>query len=294
MVDNYYDNYGVMSGYNQIAPGRDVAKPRVPGQPGRPRTNPIQDAIMPPQAPPVGQAVPHETPTFRGAQQTIGAPPATSPMANITQAISGTANDRGFAPVESGGITGGQDVRNIHNQPQAPTYDTTKWDTDGYAAPSYIAEHAGGPIEGWDATKWADANHQTPKYVVGRILSSYDLKNPEQRAQAIADIQKAYPGTQFDGKDVITYPDGSAVDIFRAADAGVYAPSYQPVLGPGGKPLPQEGPSHGTSPITIHNAIAGAAPQGGSDYSARILQQVLNSLGLNPDLQNLAKQTYGI
>ena len=42
--------------------------------------------------------------------------------------------------------------------------------TDGYPMPRITQTPQAGAMPGWDTSKWSDPNHQTPKYVVGRIL----------------------------------------------------------------------------------------------------------------------------
>jgi hypothetical protein len=119
--------------------------------------------------------------------------------------------------------------------PEAPpievpgqTRDTSSWDTNGYATPGYTAENYGDAPSGWDPQKWSNPNHQSPKYVVGRILQSVgDLKDPNNRNKAIQLIQQAYPGTTFDGKDKITVPGIGPVDIFTGASAGQYGIAWQ-------------------------------------------------------------------
>lgn len=97
--------------------------------------------------------------------------------------------------------------------------DTSAWDTDSYAAPQYVPPSAGAVPAGWDAEKWADPNHQTPKYGVGRILSNFP-PTVEGLASALPDIQKAYPGTEFNGKDKLTIPGVGTIDVLEAAGLG--------------------------------------------------------------------------
>lgn len=125
------------------------------------------------------------------------------------------------------------------------------WNTDGYATPQYTANRTGSALSGWDPTKWSDPNHQTPKYVIGGILSNYNTADPSQRSLAIEDILRAYPGTTYDGNDTITMPWGGApIDIFRGADAGIWAPQYMPIEG--------EGAPEGVSPLAMQLAGAGS------------------------------------
>jgi hypothetical protein len=122
------------------------------------------------------------------------------------------------------------------SQTRSPQIDRTGWNTDGYATPNYTADNFGNAPAGWDSKKWSDPKHQTPKYVVGRILTQAgDLRDPNKRNEAIANIQKAYPGAQFNGKDKISIDGGrSWVDIFGGASAGIYSPAWQDESSQGG------------------------------------------------------------
>jgi hypothetical protein len=97
--------------------------------------------------------------------------------------------------------------------------DRSGWDTDGYTPPAYVPPQAGAVPAGWDATKWNDPNHQTPKYGVGRILSTFP-PTVEGLKAAMPDIERAYPGTTFNGKDKITVPGVGPVDVLEAAGQG--------------------------------------------------------------------------
>jgi hypothetical protein len=108
-------------------------------------------------------------------------------------------------------------------RPAAPAYNSSAWNTDGYAAPSYLANRANAKaIPGWDMRKWQDANHQTPKYVVGRILSQF-APTTENLPHAFQEIQRAYPQATFNGKDKIDL-DGAGpmgpVDVLQGAGSG--------------------------------------------------------------------------
>lgn len=154
--------------------------------------------------------------------------------------------------------------------PTKPTTDTaatgantTNYDTDGYPKPGYTPSNYGSAPAGWDQTKWADPNHQTPKYVVGRILvANGDMKDPNNRSKAIADIQKAYPGAQFNGKDRISIDGGKTwVDIFGGAGAGLYTPAW----------MPDEGSTGGKTIDGLTNPAEGMPnlPQAASDQTTQ-------------------------
>jgi len=97
--------------------------------------------------------------------------------------------------------------------------DTSAWNTDGYSAPAYTPPSAGAAPPGWDADKWNDPNHQTPKYGVGRILSNFP-PTLDGLKSAMGDIEKAYPGTTYDGKDKLTIPGVGTIDVLEAAGEG--------------------------------------------------------------------------
>jgi len=65
---------------------------------------------------------------------------------------------------------------------------------------------------GWDAAKWINPDHNTPKYVVGRILSRFP-PTPDGLTQALPEIQKAMPGTTRVGDDKLNIPDVGVVDV---------------------------------------------------------------------------------
>jgi hypothetical protein len=100
-----------------------------------------------------------------------------------------------------------------------PAVDRSKWNTDGYQAPTFQPKAAGGAMAGWDQEKWANTNHQTPKYGVGRILSNY-APTVEGLAQALPEIQRAYPGVTFDGKDKLMIPGVGTIDVLVGASQG--------------------------------------------------------------------------
>lgn len=167
--------------------------------------------------------------------------------------------------------------------------DTSTWNTDGYARPGYTAK-AGLPSlgSGWDEAKWKDPNHQTPKYVFGRILQEASggtgvLRDPAQREQAVSNILKAYPGAKFDGKQKITMPDGGVIDIFHGADAGHYGAAFQVEPGTGkdasGRPIDTSGGMRAAGvPLGVQD-IGGIAGQVPSDMGAyERLQQRLKSI----------------
>jgi hypothetical protein len=105
-------------------------------------------------------------------------------------------------------------------QPTTRTYNSDNWNVDGYAKPNYIAENYGNAMAGWDQTKWANADHQTPKYVVGRILAESGAPNRENLARAAERIAEAYPGSTFNGKDKVTIHGVGTIDLLTNSGSG--------------------------------------------------------------------------
>lgn len=236
--EDYYDPYDPFgskqeNGDNPDDPSDDTPKPANPASPTAPPASPTR---MPPETPSERiirlrrESAERNAPPFGGAEP--NASPATPTAPDPTTSTSP---------------------------------DTSSWDTDGYSKPGYVPESYGNAPSGWDQGKWADKNHQTPKYAVTRIImSNGDMKDPASRNKAIADIQRAYPGTTYDGKDKVTIPGVGTIDIFQGASSGVYGPAWQPVDegsgdGHSSSPLSQFGMPHGMPPL----------PQSASDQTTR-------------------------
>jgi hypothetical protein len=97
-------------------------------------------------------------------------------------------------------------------------------DTNGFAKPGYAVQGSPQAPPGWDQSKWADPSHQSPKYVVGRILSQYP-QTTEGLSQAMAEIQQAYPGSQQTGEDTISIPGVStSLDVVKAGGGFWWGP----------------------------------------------------------------------
>jgi len=95
---------------------------------------------------------------------------------------------------------------------------------------------SGSAMPGWDQGKWADAAHNTPKYVVGRILSGYPT-TPAGIQQAMSQILAAFPGASFDGKDILTIPGVGSIDVLTGASVGGTGFAWQPTTDENGNPL---------------------------------------------------------
>lgn len=117
---------------------------------------------------------------------------------------------------------------------QGPSIPSSSWNTDGFAAPSYTASrYDSNALSGWEASKWNDPNHQTPKYVVGRILSNYP-DNPGGLTAAIQDIQRAYPGASLVNptSGTINIPGIGLVDVgVSFGSGGGRGWAWQPISG---------------------------------------------------------------
>lgn len=89
------------------------------------------------------------------------------------------------------------------------------------AAAVFLAAPARACLSGWDCCKWDDPKHQTPKYVVGRILEPFD-HTPAGLRQALPIINAIYPETTIlPGKgDKIHIPCVGTIDVIVAAGEG--------------------------------------------------------------------------
>jgi hypothetical protein len=160
--------------------------------------------------------------------------------------------------------------------PTSQTRDSSQWDTDGYAAPGFVPESYGNVLAGYDAGKWANANHQTPKYAVGRILSQY-APSVENAGKAIAEIQKAYPGATFNGKDKITIPGVGSFDVLTNSGSGQNMGwAWQPLDGISSAPA--SGPLNSDSGGSSLGRINSLVPTD-SDFFNRLQAQLVQILG---------------
>ena len=92
-------------------------------------------------------------------------------------------------------------------------------DTDNYARPQYTVASRGPAPPGYNQEKWNDPSHQTPKYVVGRILQQFAPRTENVDA-AVAEIAKAYPGATRVGSGDVKIPGVGIMDILVGADVG--------------------------------------------------------------------------
>lgn len=250
------EDYGRESGYGQIAPGRDTPKVDQQKKNGRPRQEAINTAIL--------GGLPAQNAVFKGAEQSVGAVNAPS------------YNTGGWeATVAKGGVNGG--TLSVDGQPSTPA--NPSWNTDGFSAPGYTAQNFGNAMGGWDQSKWADTNHQTPKYAVGRILQESGAPSIENLGKALQNIQQAYPGATFNGKDKITIPGVGTFDVLTNSGSGQGMQwAWQPVGGEGG------GNNLQGMANPMASAIMGTVPNTamGGDYATRIREQVMQALRNQP------------
>jgi hypothetical protein len=167
--------------------------------------------------------------------------------------------------------------------PAAPV-DASAWNTDGYAAPQVTAagfrEQA---PAGWDQAKWNDPNHQTPKYVWGRLTQD---SNPNDVEQLLA----AYPGSSFNGKDKVTIPGVGTIDIFKGASVGLNEPQWL-AEGSASGAAPQAG--GGASGGMDLSSQARGIDAGGGDTLAAIKAELARILANQPNRDALLAQMGG-
>ena len=147
-----------------------------------------------------------------------------------------------------------------------PALDSSQWNTEGWGTPGYLGQAAGGAMAGWDQTNWDDPNMQTPKYVVGRILSNYE-PSIEGLGQAMQEIQQAYPGAEFDGKDKIIVPGLGTIDVLVNAGGDNTSWAWQDLTN-------DPGTTGGNADLTA------SIGQGATDPTSALLS------GLDPSLLN--------
>ena len=156
------------------------------------------------------------------AAQAVGASPRTAMPEGTAVARSALdGNDGAYgAPANTTAGTPADATTPPADATTPPAQDTTKWDTDGYAKPAYTAANpAKTAPPGWSNEKWNNPNHQTPKYVIGRILSQFPPRTENVDA-AVAEINKAFPGTTRVSNGDIKVPGLGVIDVLQAADVG--------------------------------------------------------------------------
>lgn len=271
---------------SQIAPGRDLEELDEQGRPGRPRTTPpaIASAISGGLGLPQGQ--------FAGAQtiqpKPQAAPSPTAGLANAPQpAPTGMAQP--MAPAQAPPLNPPTGTAQPIGQP------------GGFApqTPTTPAFNPGAAPAGFDATKWGNAEHQSPKYIVGRDMAS------------IADQVRAIPD-EAGRKAFVQQRLNTLIPQIEAQGWKVHEVKGEKIMisgGPNNEPAhwgdafediegkanPQWHVDNGSgggqqqSPMGIQSAIMGTAPQlGGGDFSTRLRQQMMEQLAKVPGLAQLA------
>lgn len=128
---------------------------------------------------------------------------------------------------------------------------------------------------GFDQAKWMDPTHDTPKYAVTRIIGQYG-NSPDGVRAALPEIQAKYPGTTFNGTDLLSIPGVGNIDVIGNAggtnnaqwlDQGAAAAPASPVTTSTAGPL-EGGPSGGQTmaDYIIGLELAGKIRQGDYDY----------------------------
>lgn len=149
--------------------------------------------------------------------------------------------------------------------------DSSKWDTDQWPAPKYVTRSPGGVLEGWSNENWNNPDMQTPKYVAGRIFSQYDPNDPASVEAMVKEIQQAYPGATFDGKDKLTIPGLGIIDVIIGAGAPGARWGWNDLTNG-----PQNSASGGGSSFTANQQMGGDT----TSIIAQILPILMRELGL--------------
>jgi hypothetical protein len=181
-------------------------------------------------------------------------------------------------PVNNTGVAGpGAEAGGITGPAGAPLPNSDKWDTDGYAKPGYIAQKPTKTAPpGWNNEKWNNPNHQTPKYVVGRILSQFQPRTENVEA-ARAEIDKAFPGTRRVSNGDLDIPGIGIVDVLTKADIGGKAWHFG--VGDGGKGAKGGGKGVDTSGIQSAADAARGYAEGGDIAGGSDIAKILARLG---------------
>lgn len=167
---------------------------------------------------------PNGAPTGFGQPQQSAAADSTAdsqPQTGVSASVPGMGTPQATTP----GLvatTGGGPQPSATSAPTttpAPPATPATANYGGYAAPGYTTARGANAPSGWEQDKWRNAGHQSPKYVVGGILDKYP-RTPDGIQAALAEIQKAYPGTTFDGKDKLNIPGVDNVDVLKGASMG--------------------------------------------------------------------------
>lgn len=120
-----------------------------------------------------------------------------------------------YTPAQHGGdytVPAGVTTTTPNGIPNSPTIPPPPAPVAKPAPPAATTNYSSTAPAGWDQGKWANAEHQTPKYAVGRILSQY-TPSPEGLQSALAEIQALFPGTKILGTDGLYIPGVGTIDV---------------------------------------------------------------------------------
>lgn len=272
-----FDRYGRTTGYGQIAPGRDLPNDDPQGQPGRPRKPgpDLQSAIM--------GAGPAVSDTFQGAKQTtqvepkkveLGAPlgaPATSTQPSAIDGLAPQGTPPATAP--------------------KPSFQTNLMEGDPFKLD---------PKNGHQ--------QESPKYSFLQ-LANQNKYNYDQMPDMLKELQggpegKFWQGWQADGKGNFVFGgDPSQLDpawkgVKRVDAVGAYGDFANGGQAKGWRWGVDDPNAPAMNPALMQNAIMGNQQQqpttdaAGGDYAAKLRQQIMQALQVNPQFAQMAK-TYG-
>jgi len=185
----------------------------------------------------------------------------------------------GSATTGQGFMPGEQDPNQTTNINQLVT---RPMKTSGFAEPKMTTK-GGNVLAGWDATKWGDPAHQTPKYVVGRIMSEGDTKTEEGRAAIYERIKEAYPDAVYNGKDRLSIPSLGLenIDIYGNASGGEFIPTWQDPRDAGGDTGRPSG-YYGPNTAKWGNAVGASLAPDDWDTFENLQQRLIEILGGAP------------
>lgn len=185
-----------------------------------------------------------------------------------------------------GGGTTGQGLpygeRQVGGETNINQMVTNPMKTSGFAEPKMTTK-GGNVLSGWDATKWGDPAHQTPKYVVGRIMSEGDTTTEEGRAAIYERIKAAYPDAVYNGKDRLSIPSLGLtdIDIYGNASGGEFRPTWQDPRDAGGDAGRPSG-YYGPNTAKWGNAVGASLAPDDWDTFDTLQQRLIEILGGAP------------
>jgi hypothetical protein len=155
-------------------------------------------------------------------------------------------------------------------------------------------------LEGYDYSRFGNPEgrgNNTWKYKIGSVMSNYDPNDPNQVQAMVADLQAKGVPVQFDGKDKLTFgpevtdENGNqigTIDVIRGAGAAGAGWAWQPLGGGGSMAnagMGGMGMGMQQDPYSELSSLQQSAMQGDT-YSQRVLQYLMQQLGLDQSLMN--------